>query len=185
MMLKSFKNRIIRLIRRNGASLFPVGRLIKISPDFVVGKYVNINIPNTDIDVLIEDNVIFKEFCSILIFSKGRLKIEKNVFFNNYCSINCLFEIKIGQNTIIGEGVKIYDHNHSYDIIPVLKIYPDKFSLGSVFIGENCWIGSNVTILKGVTIGDNVIIGANNLIHKSIPSNTIIKSGASIIIDYI
>ena len=183
MILKKIKNKILRLTRKKAISLFPSSQYIKISPDFVVGKYINVNIPKSDIEVLIEENVTFKEFCSILIFPKGKLQIEKNVFFNNYCSINCLFEIKIGQNTIIGEGVKIYDHNHSYDLTSVLKVYPDKFSLGSVLIGKNCWIGSNVTILKGVIIGDNVIIGANNLIYKSVPSNTIIKSGISIISD--
>jgi acetyltransferase-like isoleucine patch superfamily enzyme len=31
-----------------------------------------------------------------------------------------------------------------------------------------------VTILNNVTIGDNVIVGAGCLVHKAVPSNTIV-----------
>ena len=37
-------------------------------------------------------------------------------------------------------------------------------------------------ILKGVTIGDNVIIGAGAVIHKDIPSNSIVVSKEELII---
>ena len=42
-----------------------------------------------------------------------------------------------------------------------------------ITIGENCWIGRNVSILKGVTIGDNSVIAANSVVTKSIPANSI------------
>ena len=86
--------------------------------------------------------------------------------------------ITIGKNTLFGEGVKLYDHNHKYHFneLKELKISRDEYKIGDITIGANCWIGSNVTILNNVEIGDNVIIGANNLIYKSIPSNTIVKA---------
>lgn len=86
---------------------------------------------------------------------------------NNYCSINCLEKIEIGENTLFGESVKIYDHNHQYSSEKIEHQAPIK-------IGKNCWFGSNVIILKGVTIGDNVILGAGCVIHKDIPSNSIV-----------
>ena len=90
---------------------------------------------------------------------------------NNYCSINCLENIEIGENTLFGEGVKIYDHNHQYSSE---KIEHQKFTTAPVKIGKNCWLGSNVIILKGVTIGDNVILGAGCVIYKDIPANSIV-----------
>lgn len=45
---------------------------------------------------------------------KGRLEIGDNVSFNNDCSITVLGSVKIGDDTIFGESVKIYDHNHSF-----------------------------------------------------------------------
>ena len=42
----------------------------------------------------------------------------------------------------------------------------------AIVSGKNCWLGSNVIVLKGVTIGDNSIIGAGCVIHKDIPANS-------------
>ena len=42
-----------------------------------------------------------------------------------------------------------------------------------VTIGNDVWIGANVTILPGVTIGNNVIIAAGAVVTKNIPDNVI------------
>ena len=121
-------------------------------------------------------NMSCRKFCNFLMYENARLTIGENVFFNNYCSVNCLAHIEIGANTIFGEGVKLYDHNHAYDRSEnKINVHRDKFTSSAIVIGKNCWIASNVTILKGVTIGDNVIIGANCLIHTSIPSNAVVR----------
>lgn len=48
------------------------------------------------------------------------------------------------------------------------------FSSSEISIGDNCWIASNVVILKGVNIGNNVVIGAGCVIYKDIPDHTIV-----------
>ena len=42
-----------------------------------------------------------------------------------------------------------------------------------IVIGDNCWIGGDVTILPGVTIGSNTIIGAKSVVTKDIPEGVI------------
>lgn len=135
----------------------------------------------------ISANVSCRKFCSFLLHPEGTLIIHENVFFNNYCSVNSLGYIEIGANTIFGENVKIYDHNHlySFDASKKLNVEREQFSIGSIKIGKNCWIGSNVTILNNVEIGDNVIIGANCLIYKSIPGNCMVKHKEELIIQKI
>lgn len=125
--------------------------------------------------IAIAGSVNCRNNCFIYVGNNAELIIEDNVFFNNSCSVNCLESITIGKNTMFGEGVKIYDHNHSYEKNNgELNIALNQYTKGKITIGANSWIGSNVVILKGVTIGDNVIIGANTVVHKSVPSNTIL-----------
>lgn len=149
---------------------------ISIGDGVVIEEYFSANFPGDGFKITFGDHVRIKKYCHILVFPKAVLEIGRNVFFNNYCSINCLEKIEIGENTMFGEGVKIYDHNHSFGYKSNnLIVAKDKFETAPVSIGKNCWIGSNVTILKGVTIGDNVVIGANNLIYQSIADNTVVK----------
>ena len=46
-------------------------------------------------------------------------------------------------------------------------------SSGKVSIGNNVYIATNVTLLKGVSIGDNCIVGAGSVVNKSIPANSV------------
>ncbi|NIF05501.1 acyltransferase [Chryseobacterium sp. Tr-659] len=114
----------------------------------------------------------FRNYTCILVTKNATLEIGHHVFMNNFCSINCLEHIIIGNNTLFGENVKLYDHNHVYETSPVMKVYPSEFTKAPIKIGNNCWLGSNVTVLKGVTIGDNCIIGAGCTIYKDVPPNT-------------
>lgn len=118
----------------------------------------------------------YKKNFSLVIGRNGELNIGSNVFFNNNSSINCLKNITIGNNVMFGENVHIYDHNHKHDLRKI-PFADQGYSMKSIFIGDNCWIGTNVVILQGVTIGNNVVIGANCVIHKDIPPNHIITNG--------
>lgn len=111
------------------------------------------------------NNISSRKNLSIIICD-GEVSIGNNCFFNNYCSINCLDKVTIGKGTIFGESIKIYDHDHL--VGDDYLVNKNRFVTAPVSIGENCWIGSNVTILKGVHISDRVIIGANAVVHKSI-----------------
>lgn len=115
----------------------------------------------------------FRRSFFVQIEKGGRVNIARNCFFNNSCSINCLKNISIGENCIFGERVSIYDHNHVFNKAEL--IYKQSFKCKEVIIGNNCWIGSNVTILAGTVIGDNSVIGAGLVISGDIPSNSVVK----------
>jgi acetyltransferase-like isoleucine patch superfamily enzyme len=124
-------------------------------------------------EIKIGNRINFRDSIHVIVQNDAKLHIEDNVFMNNFCSINCLEAIFIGENTLFGENVKLYDHNHEYERNENgLKVHHSKFTKGPIHIGKNCWLGSNVTVLKGVTIGDNCIIGAGCVIFKDVPANT-------------
>lgn len=103
----------------------------------------------------------------------GFVVLEDGVFFNNYCTIACQEQITIGEGSIFGENVKIYDHNHCYKdtLIPIKE---QGYTSAPIHIGKHCWIASNVVILKGVTIGDNCVIGAGCVIYKDVPEGSVV-----------
>lgn len=129
--------------------------------------------------VTIGDDFSVRSNCSFFVGQDASLSIGKGVFMNRGCSINSLESIEIGDGTLFGEDVKIYDHNHAYggmaDDPGKLKVEKNNFTTSRVVIGRDCWLGSNVLILKGVTIGDRVIIGAGCIIRNNIPSDHIIS----------
>lgn len=128
-------------------------------------------------------NVVFREGVIIRINGKGKVLIGDDVGLNNYCLLNAMEQIEIGSHTIIGQGVKIYDHDHNYKVDNLIRY--SGFNTGAVKIGENTWIGSNCIILKGVTIGNNCVIGAGTVIKKSISDNSIVYNDNNYINKYI
>lgn len=96
----------------------------------------------------------------------GKLSIGSNCFFNSNCAVTCLESVTIGNSCKFGNNLVIVDHDHN------TKGLDDKeFISRPVNIGNNVWVGANVTILKGVTIGDNAIIAAGAVVTKDIAPN--------------
>ena len=128
----------------------------------------------------ISSSAIIKIGNDVTINESNYLTVKKNAEFsigdNTYitrATISCLGKIEIGDNCILGEGMKLFDHNHQYSKEP-FSVAKTDFNIGFIKMGNNVWTGANVVILKDVTIGDNVIIGAGCVIHKDVPSNSII-----------
>lgn len=119
-------------------------------------------------------SVGFKTFfypgCHMMIERNASIYIGNNCFFNRNCSLTSLGKIRIGDDCIFGEGVKIYDHNHNTNEQGVL-FRKQGYKVGKVEIGSNVWIGSNVIILPNVSIGNNVVIAAGSIVTKNIPNN--------------
>lgn len=80
--------------------------------------------------------------------------------------------LKIGSNVFLHKGTTILTHDWA-SFCFVNKYNEFIPSHGKVIIGNNVWLGENVTILKGVSIGDNVIIGYGSIVTKSIPANSV------------
>ena len=112
----------------------------------------------------------------------GKITIGNRCFFNNECSIVSLDSVTIGDNSIFGENVKIYDHNHRFNSLNK-TVKEQGYTKDSISIGNNCWIGSNVVILKGTKIGNNCVIGAGVTLSGNIPDGTIVKQNYNYVIE--
>lgn len=98
------------------------------------------------------------------------IHLGKNFFANTNLVILDGAEVRIGDNVLVAPNCGFYTAGHPEDITlrnaALEYAYP-------ITIGNNVWIGANVTVLPGVTIGDNSIIGAGSVVTKDIPSNVL------------
>lgn len=125
--------------------------------------------------------LIFRKQFLIETSCTGLITIGNNCFFNNCCSINSFGDIKIGNDCIFGENVKLYDHNHAFNIRGTL-ISQSGYKIGTIEIGDNCRIGTNSVILKGAKIGKGCVIGAGCIIDSEIPPFSIVTMERKLIV---
>lgn len=177
--LKLFWNQFI--LKSRLSSYFHLSKKrFRIHKTFRAGSRFSIQSDLSKTSITIDENFSARDDFKIHIGHNGKLNIGKNCFFNNYNSINCLGNIEIGNDNQFGENVFMYDHNHNYADKSKL-ISEQGYKIGSIKIGNNCWVGSNVIILKDVEIGDNVVIGAGCIIYKSISSDTVVINQQSLV----
>lgn len=110
---------------------------------------------------------------------EGTLTIGNNVFFNQNNIIVCHNEINIGDYCLFGPNVVIYDHDHKFGLNGIAV---NEFNSAPIIIDNNCWIGANVTILRGTHIGEGSVIGAGSIIKGKIPPHSLVKTNRELII---
>lgn len=99
------------------------------------------------------------------------LHFGKNVYANFNLTIVDDTHIYVGDNTMFGPNVMITTAGHP--ILPELRGEEAYQFNMPVTIGQNCWIGANVSIMPGVTIGDHTVIGAGSVVTQDIPADVV------------
>ena len=79
--------------------------------------------------------------------------------------------IRLGNDCLIAPFVYLVDSNHKIDKGQNINTQPNETA--PITIGNDVWIASNCTILKGVTIGDGAVIAANSVVNKDVGENEI------------
>lgn len=151
-------------------------------------------------NIVLGDNVIIGDYAMLSALGKGPLSIGNNVTvgafsrviistsyndigefitigdnvgFGEFAYLGGAGGLSIGKNTIIGQYFSAHPENHIFTNSKSL-IRQQGVTRTGIMIGENCWIGSKVTILDGVTIGDNCVIAAGAVVNSSFPDGVVI-----------
>lgn len=112
---------------------------------------------------------------NISIEKGASIKIGNHTFFNNYCSINAMSSVEIGDDCLFGEGVRIYDHDHRFRELGV-PISRQGFKSVPIKIGDRCWLGSDVVVLKGTVLPNDCVVAAGVVLKGVYPAASIIKN---------
>lgn len=171
-------------------------RFKKSGKHIFIGKKVEIKCPNK---IETGNTITIGAYSYIDALSLNGIKLGNNISFGRNTTIECTGiikelgdeleigdnvgiaanafiavrgHVKIGKDTISGPYLRIHAENHVFsDINTPIRLQGD--SRKGVEIGEDCWIGSNVTILDGVKIGNHCVIGAGAVVIKDIPDYAI------------
>ncbi len=98
------------------------------------------------------------------------LHLGEGVFINYNATFLDSGSITIGSHTLIGPNCSLYTPQHPIDYMQRRKTIESAYPIK---IGEDCWLGGNVTVCPGVTIGDRTVIGAGSVVTHDIPSDCI------------
>lgn len=132
--------------------------------------------------------------------------IGKNVFINGAVSIGNYTSISDGETEINAEKSQIIIGNYSSIgrnffprtsqhyvtrlstssyLLERLNIEGEHFkTVGKIEIGNDVWIGANVTILGGIKVGDGAVIGAGSVVTKDLPPFSISVGVPAKVINY-
>lgn len=108
---------------------------------------------------------------AILQAGRGFVKLGQQVEINNYSIVNGDGGVSIGNDTLIGPGVKIISYEHG--LLADELIRKQACARRPIVIGNDVWIGANAVILAGVQIGDGAVVGAGAVVTHDIPAGEI------------
>jgi acetyltransferase-like isoleucine patch superfamily enzyme len=115
----------------------------------------------------IDDSVtVFPPFSAD--FGKN-ISLGKRIFINSGCKFQDQGGVTIGDDCLIGHNTVLATLNHDLSPSRRADMHP-----APIVIGQNVWIGSNVTVLPGVTIGDNAVLAAASVVTKDVPENSVV-----------
>lgn len=102
---------------------------------------------------------------------ESKIQIGSHCYINRFTILDASKDITIGNGVMIGPNCYITDHDHGMD--PEKSIGEQELVEAPTRIGNDVWLGANVTVLKGVEIGDGSVIGAGSVVTKDVPPNVI------------
>lgn len=98
------------------------------------------------------------------------ISVDENFYTNHNVTILDGAKVTFGDNVFIAPDCVFSTAGHPIDT--------EQRNLGleialPITVGDNVWIGTNVSVLPGVTIGSNVVIGAGSVVNRNIPDGVI------------
>ncbi|CAK7215638.1 hypothetical protein SBRCBS47491_002548 [Sporothrix bragantina] len=107
--------------------------------------------------------------------------LGKGVYVNANSTWIDTVPITIGARTLIGPSCSFYSGGHPLDGKVRNGIKGPEFGK-PIVIGEDCWIGGNVTIIPGVTIGAGSTVGGGSVVTKDVPPGVVVAGNPARVI---
>ena len=109
---------------------------------------------------------------------------ENKIIIGNFCSISTNMSVMFSGNHR-SDWVTTYPFGHRLtNIFNTFDGRGHPTSKGNIIIGNDVWIGKNVTIMGGTEIGDGAVIACNSHVVKNVEPYSIVGGNPAKFIKY-
>lgn len=184
--IKFLRGGVRRIFLKEAHGMLLIGRNVQISHSKHIRCGKNVKFEDyAEIHGLCSDGLNFGDYVTI---SRGvmirpssyyggdygvGLTMGEHSSIGPYGYVGCSGKITIGKNVMFGPKCSLFAENHVFSDTET-SIKSQGVNQKGITVEDDCWIGSNVTILDGVTIGKGSVIGAGTLVTNDIPAGSIV-----------
>ena len=105
-------------------------------------------------------------------------QISSKVYIGNNSGVgrNSMIQgrVYIGNYVMMGPECQIWTLNHKIERTDIPMMQQGIAPESPVYIGDDVWIGSRVTILPGVKIGNGAVIGAGSIVTHDVEEYSVV-----------
>jgi len=101
--------------------------------------------------------------------TRGTLRIGDKCTFARRNSINCYLDVELGDSVLVADGRLHLRLRPIASTTPNRPIKDQGIVKSRVRIGDDVWLGTKATVVRGVAIGDGAVVGANAVVTHDIP----------------
>jgi acetyltransferase-like isoleucine patch superfamily enzyme len=116
-------------------------------------------------EVVFKGKALFGNGSKISIGKNGILNIGNNFCISASSTIVCFESVTLGNDVLFSWEILLMDTDFHETINTNTLEINHKISK-PIFLGNNIWVGTRCTILKGTIIPSNTIVAANTLLNK-------------------
>ncbi|MBB1372608.1 acyltransferase [Pseudoalteromonas sp. SR45-4] len=134
------------------------------------------------------DRVSIGDFSRVIVSTSfnnigAGINIGNDVAIGEFSYIGGAGGVSIGSSCIIGQYFSVHSENHIFSNLHI-EIREQGVTRRGILIGENCWVGSKVTVLDGSKVGNGCVIAAGAVVSGVFPDNVVIGGVPAKILKY-
>jgi acetyltransferase-like isoleucine patch superfamily enzyme len=98
------------------------------------------------------------------------ISVGRNVFINQGCTLSDIGGIDIGDDVMLGPGVRLITSGHPVD--PAAR--RSGITAAPIRIEDNVWIAAGAHVLQGVTVGRDAVVAAGAVVTRDVEPATLV-----------
>lgn len=114
--------------------------------------------------IIFRQGAVIEGGCRFVAAREGVIEIGQGTSIGTGAILNAGSDVRVGRRCTFAARVNINSSEHLHARNTPIK--DQGFVHAPVVLGDDCWIGVNVTITQGVTLAQGSIVGANAVVTR-------------------